>query len=79
MGGRRPTISDEEILAHIRDAPAPFLFSTELAELIDMSQQGAFSRLQDLEQAGLVCGKTSPGGGARAWWLSTAGHSRLRD
>jgi DNA-binding MarR family transcriptional regulator len=76
--GRPPTVSDEEIMMHLRDACEPILFSTEMAELLDMTQQGAYARLSDLEEAGWVGGKTSPGGNARAWWLTPAGHQHLR-
>jgi DNA-binding MarR family transcriptional regulator len=79
MAGRPKSVSDADILRHFRDAAAPFLFTTELAELIDMSQQGAYSRLKELEQAGYLKSKSMSEKSSRAWWLTPAGHEFLRD
>lgn len=79
MAGRPKTVPDEDILRQFRDAEAPFLFTTELAELIDMSQQGAYNRLQELEEAGYLKSKSMSPKSSRAWWLTTAGHELLRD
>jgi DNA-binding IclR family transcriptional regulator len=78
MAGRPKTVSDEDILCHFRDAEAPFLFTTELAELIDMSQQGAYNRLKELKSAGYLKSKTMSSKSSRAWWLTPAGHDFLR-
>jgi DNA-binding IclR family transcriptional regulator len=79
MAGRPKTVSDAEIMRHFRESDAPFLFTTELAELINMSQQGAYNRLQELESAGYVKSKSMSQKSSRAWWLTPAGHEFLRD
>lgn len=78
MAGRPKTVSDAEIMAHFRDSEAPFLFTTELAELIDMTQQGTYNRLNELEAAGYLKSKSMSIKSSRAWWLTPSGHDFLR-
>jgi Mn-dependent DtxR family transcriptional regulator len=71
MGGRPPKQTDEEVLKLFIDDSAPFLFTSEVAELLDMTQQGAYNRLTSLEKQGYVSGKTAKN--ARGWWLTPEG------
>jgi DNA-binding MarR family transcriptional regulator len=71
MGGREPKQSDGEVLELLIQSPDPAHFTTEVAELLDMTQQGAYSRLSKLESKGYVRGKTEKN--ARVWWVTTAG------
>lgn len=77
MGGRPPEHSDEEVAQLFIDARDPSLFTTEVAELLDMTQQGAYERLSRLEEKGYVRGKTVKN--ARVWWLTPAGRELAAD
>jgi len=72
MAGRPRRVSNVEVLAVILDSADPFLFTTEIAEELDMSQQGVHKRLVQLEDGGYVRSKTK---NSRAWWLTPAGRS----
>lgn len=76
VSGREPTISDAEIIREIAVAPDPIVTSVELAEEIDMTQQGAYSRLESLEDKGLVRSK-KVGSRARVWWMTDSGRQQL--
>ena len=73
MGGRPPETTDGEYLLFIAKADAPFVFTSEAAAEFDVSQQGAFSRLADLRDRGLVDSKT---GQETAWWLTERGYTQ---
>ena len=74
MGGRPPETSDRQYLRLIADADAPFVFTSEAADAVGVSQQGAYARLSDLRERGLVASKT---GQETAWWLTEAGAREL--
>jgi Mn-dependent DtxR family transcriptional regulator len=69
--GRPPKHDDREVLSLFTEADAPCLFTTEVAELLNMTQQGAFERLSNLEEKGYAAGKTHKN--ARVWWLTPEG------
>jgi predicted transcriptional regulator len=71
--GRKPTVSDEEILRQFMLSPEPFLHPTELTEPLDMSRQGVFKRLQKLEEKGLLDSKKTAG--TRNFWITDDGKS----
>lgn len=73
--GRKPTVSDDEILREFALDRAPFMHPTELAETLDMSRQGVYERLKDLEEKGLLASKKT--GGARNWWLTDKGRAYI--
>lgn len=75
--GRKPTISDEEILRRFALTAAPVVSSQELAEAFDFSVQGIRYRLVDLEEEGLIASKKA--GSARMWWLTEEGRRRVED
>ena len=74
MGGRPPETQDSEYLALFADSDDPVLFTSEVAEAFDVTQQGAFKRLQALREEGLLESKK---GQERVWWLTTAGRDRV--
>lgn len=71
MGGRPPETSDVDILELFISSGDPVLFTTEVAEQIDITQQGAFHRLQQLEEKGYLDTKSTSN--ARIWWITHAG------
>jgi len=73
MGGRPPETTDGEYLLFIAHADAPFVFTSEAADRFGVSQQGAYSRLSDLRDRGLVDSKT---GQETAWWLTERGYAQ---
>jgi predicted transcriptional regulator len=70
MGGRPPNTSDQEYLTLLAEADAPALFTSDFAEAFDISPQGAYSRLRNLEDDGLI---DSRSGQERIWWLTKRG------
>ena len=78
MPGRKPTVSDEDILKEIALAPDPIVTAVEIAEDIEMTQQGAHSRLESLEEQSFVRSK-KVGSRARVWWLTDLGRQQLAE
>lgn len=78
MTGRKPTVPDVDILREIAVAPDPIVTAVELADEIDMSQQGAYSRLETLESEEYVRSK-KVGSRARVWWITDKGRQQLAD
>lgn len=52
MAGRKPTVSDQEILAVFRETEDPVLTSGEIAEQISLSRRGVGNRLDKLHEDG---------------------------
>jgi predicted transcriptional regulator len=69
--GRQPTISDDEILQVFIDATDPVLTTNEVAEAIDMSRRGAYSRLDELANDDKLKRKKVGQTGA-VWWYPRA-------
>ncbi|MFC7205273.1 winged helix-turn-helix domain-containing protein [Haloferax namakaokahaiae] len=67
MAGRKPTVSDEEIISIFKSHEDPFLSTSEVAEELGFSQQGTLKRLQSLEKDGVLQKKKA--GGSLIWWL----------
>jgi len=65
--GRKPTVSDEEILAVFENADDPVLMATEVAEPLPIGRRAVYNRLQSLEEDGILKSKKT---GARStiWW-----------
>lgn len=68
-------MTDEEILQIFADNSDPALTTSEVAEKLQMSQQGAYSRLEDLVDRGLI--DTKMFGQGRGWWLTDDGRDLL--
>lgn len=52
MAGRKPTVSDQDILDIFRAHEDVMLATTEVAEELGMTRQGTIKRLRKLEEAG---------------------------
>ena len=65
--GRKPTVSDDEILEIFRDSSDPVLTAPEIANLISISRRGILDRLKDLEANGVLRSK-KVGGRRTVWW-----------
>ena len=66
--GRKPTVSDEEILTVFRDSDDPVLIASEIAEKVDIGRRAVNYRLEKLESEGVLRSK-SVGGRSTVWWL----------
>ncbi|SHG37830.1 helix-turn-helix domain-containing protein [Halobaculum gomorrense] len=64
--------SDIKYLRALYMSPDPVVTSSEVAKDAGVSQQAAYSKLNDLEERGLVMSKKS-GSRSRVWWLTTEG------
>jgi DNA-binding transcriptional ArsR family regulator len=73
--GPDPSVSDEELLRSMHMAYKPALGTTEIAEMVGISQQAASKRLNRLEEERLV--ESDKIGNARAWWLTDYGRRYL--
>lgn len=71
MGGRKETVSDEEILRHFMESEDPVLSTTEVADRLGFSNSGAWTRLDNLEDRGLIFNKKV--GQTNIWWISSDG------
>jgi predicted transcriptional regulator len=77
MGGRKPTVSDSEILAIFADSEDPVLSAPEVAENVSIGSQGTYQRLKELHDRGLLA--TKKVGQGRAWWLTPEGRTFLEE
>ncbi|WP_432764870.1 MarR family transcriptional regulator [Halobaculum limi] len=75
MAGRKRETTDDQILRAIALSPHPVVVASELGDELDMSRQGVFVRLQDLETEGLV--RSAKKASARVWWLTEEGRISL--
>lgn len=69
--GRKPTVSDEEILEVFEQASDPVLTTKEVAEEIGIGRRGAFDRLRKLADDGSIEMKKVGETGA-VWWSPDA-------
>ena len=65
--GRKPTVSDNEILEVFRQTSDPVLTTSEVAEQIDLGRRGTFDRLDRLAKEGEIKMKKVGESGA-VWW-----------
>lgn len=68
--GRKPTVSDEDILDVFREASDPVLTTTEVAAEIDIGHRGTLDRLRKLADEGTLEMKKVGDTGA-VWWFSS--------
>lgn len=71
MTGRKPEISDREILQVFAESSDPVLSAPEIAERFDYSTPGIYKRLRTLQDEGHIDSKKI--GQGRAWWLTDKG------
>jgi predicted ArsR family transcriptional regulator len=74
-GGRKETVSDDEILRLFVETPDPILSTAEVADELDFSKTGARDRLYQLVEEGLLEYKRV--GNSPAFWLTTKGENLL--
>lgn len=60
-----------EYLQLFLETDDPALFTTEVSDLLGVSQQGAYGRLKELHAKGYVGTKSTEN--ARVWWITHAG------
>jgi biotin operon repressor len=77
QGGRRPVVSDEEILGLISGSSDPVVSAPELAEDLPVSKTAVYKRLRDLQDRGFVVSKKI--GQGRAWWITPDGEKLLKE
>jgi predicted ArsR family transcriptional regulator len=65
--GRRPEITDEEILAVFRSSADPVLTTGEVASEFEITHRGVRDRLEKLEEKGVLESK-KVGARALVWW-----------
>lgn len=75
--GRNKTVSDLDILREFALEEAPFIHPTELTETLDMSRQGVYKRLVQLEEEGFLDSKKAAD--ARNWWLTDEGRRYISE
>lgn len=69
--------TDERILRAIRDAYAPAVGTSEIAEKLGVQRQTVDKHLRSLAEEGLV--NTKKIGRVRVWWLADEGRRRLAE
>ena len=65
--GRKPTVSDREIIEVFRQAADPVLTTAEVAEQVNLGRRGTFDRLDQLAKADKIKMKKVGESGA-VWW-----------
>lgn len=76
--GRKPEVSDVEILREFMLTAEPFLHPTELVgEFGIESRQGIYNRFVELEDEGFLDSKKTAG--TRNWWITDAGRRYVAD
>lgn len=65
--GRKPDVSDSDILEVFRQASDPVLTTAEVAENVDIGHRGTYDRLQKLRDEGVLEMKKVGESGA-VWW-----------
>ena len=69
--GRKPRVTDEEILHVFREADAPVLTASEVAADLPISHSGVNPRLRALADSGQLSRK-EVGSRAVVWWIDTS-------
>jgi len=69
--GRKPTVSDEEILREFVIRPDPAHHATEFVDELELSRQGVAERFDVLESKG--CLGTKKIANRRIWWITEVG------
>ncbi len=65
--GRKPTVSDEEILAVFVNAEDPVLMADEVAKSLPIGRRAVYNRLRSLEEQGILESKKT-GARSTVWW-----------
>ena len=73
--GRKPRVSNEEIIDIFKQSEDPVLTASELAEQIPITRRSTYDRLVSLEEDGILHSK-KVGGRTTIWWLP--GHTATK-
>lgn len=65
--GRRPEITDDELLGVFRSSSDPVLTTSEIASQVEITHRGVRDRLEKLETEGKLNSK-KVGARAKVWW-----------
>ena len=77
-GGRKPRVSDRELLDVFRSTADPVLSTAEVAGAVPIKRRGVLNRLRDLEDAGELSSKQI-GGRNTVWWILDRGDADTFD
>jgi len=67
--GRKPRVTDEDLLAVFHSTTDPVLSTAEVAEQVAIKRRGTLARLRKLESKGELESKPI-GGRNTVWWLT---------
>lgn len=67
--GRKPRVTDEEVLAVLRESDDPVLSTAEVADKLPIKRRATLTRLQRLAENGDLARKQT-GGRNTVWWLA---------
>ena len=67
-GGRKPRVTDDDLLDVFRATADPVLSTAEVADAVPIKRRGTLNRLRGLEDAGTLDSKQI-GGRNTVWWL----------
>jgi len=67
-GGRKPRVTDDDLLDVFRATADPVLSTAEVADAVPIKRRGTLNRLRDLEDGGRLDSKQI-GGRNTVWWL----------
>ncbi len=68
QGGRKPRVTDKDLLDVFRSTSDPVLSTAEVADAVPIKRRGTLNRLQVLEEDGHLESKLI-GGRNTVWWL----------
>jgi DNA-binding IclR family transcriptional regulator len=66
--GRKPRVSDDEILQQFRETDDPVLSTAEVTEQLSIKRSATYKRLSALRDEGQLTGKDI-GGRNTVWWI----------
>ena len=66
--GRKPRVSEDEILSLFRETDDPVLSTAEVGEQLPITRRSAYNRLKTLRETGKLESKQI-GGRNRVWWI----------
>jgi predicted transcriptional regulator len=69
--GRKPEVSDKDILSVFRQAADPVLTTSEVADQLEIRHRGTFDRLNQLASEGRIH-KKKVGEKGTVWWSEEA-------
>ena len=77
-GGRKPRVSDRDLLDVFRSTADPVLSTAEVADAVPIKRRGVLNRLRDLEDGGELASKQI-GGRNTVWWILDRGDADTFD